>query len=59
MSNDTDKAKFFLEAEEYDKAEEIFSQIFDSNSESSQANKGLVICKIAQSTFEKSQIKAA
>lgn len=59
MSNDIDKANFFLEAEEYDKAEEIFSQIFDSNSESSEALKGLVICKIAESNFKKSQIKAA
>ncbi|MDZ7719208.1 MAG: hypothetical protein U5K72_10375 [Balneolaceae bacterium] len=59
MSNDIDKAKFHLETEEYDKAEKIFSRIFDSNNNSSQAVKGLVICKIAQSNFEKDQIKAA
>lgn len=59
MSNDIDKAKFHLETEDYDKAEEIFSQIFDENSNSPQAVKGLVICKIAQSNFEKDQIKAA
>lgn len=59
MNNNLDKAEFFLETEEFDKAEEIFSQIFDSNSNSIQAIRGLVICKIAQSNFEKSQIKAA
>lgn len=59
MSNDIDKAKFHLETEEYDKAEEIFSQIFDTDSNSSQAVKGLVICKVAQSDFDKDQIKAA
>lgn len=59
MENWIDKADFFLETGEYDKAEEIFSKIFDSNSNSYQAIKGLVICKIAQSNFEKSQIKAA
>ena len=58
MNNNLEKAEFFLETEEFDKAEEIFSQIFDSNSNSIQAIRGLVICKIAQSNFEKSQIKA-
>ncbi len=59
MENGIDKAEFFLETEEFDKAEEIFSRIFDSNSNSLHAIKGLVICKVAQSNFEKSQIKAA
>ena len=59
MSDNLDKAKFFLETEEYDKAENIFSQIYDTNSDSPQAVIGLVICKIAQSNFEKAQIKAA
>ena len=58
MSNDIEKANFFLETEEYDKAEEIFSQVFDANSKSPEAIKGLVKCKVAQSNFENGQIKA-
>ncbi|MEL7834271.1 hypothetical protein [Fodinibius sp. Rm-B-1B1-1] len=59
MSTDIEKAEFHLEADEYEKAEEIFSEIFDSDSNSNQAIKGLVICKVARSNFDDSKIKAA
>ena len=59
MSADIEKAKFYLKTEEFDKAEEIFSTVFDSDENSIQAIKGLVICKIAQSNFDNSKIKAA
>jgi hypothetical protein len=59
MSTDIEKALFHLETEEYDKAEKYFSMLYESGNNSPYVISGLIICKIAQSTFDNSYIKAA
>lgn len=58
MSEKLEKAEFYLETEEYDKAEEIYSEIFDQQEDNVEAIIGLIICKAYKSDFENNQFKA-
>lgn len=59
MSERLEKADFYLETEEYDKAEDLYSELFEEDSENEDAIIGIIITKIYQSDFEKNQFKAA
>lgn len=48
MTDKTEKAKFHLEAAEFDKAEKLFSELFDQNSQNTEALVGLTLSKIYQ-----------
>jgi tetratricopeptide (TPR) repeat protein len=59
MNSELEKANFYLEADEFDKAESIFSKLIDEDGNSIEALRGMVICKISMSDFEKSHLKIA
>lgn len=58
MNDKLEKAQFYVETEEHDKAEELFSELFDEDNSNTDAILGIVRCKAIQSDFEKNNFKA-
>lgn len=52
MTDKIEKAKFHLEAEEYNKAEKLFSDVFDQSDKNSEALIGLTLSKIYQGNIK-------